>query len=688
MNLQAAFLPQRITFEDMRCCFILILTVLFAQIGMAQPCTTLGQNPSTAFPVCTERTFHQASVPLCSNGNAVVPGCSSGADNYEFKNPFWYIIECYQSGTLGFVITPSNLGDDYDWQLYDITGRNPEEVLTNPSLTVTGNWSGSYGTTGASASGVDFIQCGSVPSDNKPRFARMPNIISGHTYLLMISHFTDTQSGYDLNFTGGTAVITDPVQPRVTYGAAFCDGKEITVRFNKGMRCNTLAINGSDFRTSVPGINAVSASSVRCNTGFNFTEVKVMLNQALPVGTHYIYIQNGTDGNAILDNCDRTVPAGDSIMIEILPLTPTLMDSITPVNCEPTRLELVFDKPIKCNTIAANGTDFTVTGPSAVSVTGATGECDNNGNTFKIFLNLAAPIQTAGLYTVTLKQGSDGTTIIDECGQVTPPSTKTFVAYDTVNAKFNASIAYACDANTITLTHPGGNGINSWLWNFGREGNSTQQNNTIVVEDLSPINISLTVSNGVCSDTASQTLVFDNFQKAAFTAPDVACPGEAVNFVDHSVGNIVAWQWAFGNGNSSADSAPSPQFFSPPVTAEYMATPTLITTNNYGCKDTIAQNIKVVFSCFVSVPSAFTPNGDGLNDYLYPLVAYRVSGMQFSVYNRFGQRVYYTETPFQKWDGRFKGEESPTGTYVWQLRYTDMQTGQKVYQKGTVILIR
>ena len=163
---------------------------------------------------------------------------------------------------------------------------------------------------------------------------------------------------------------------------------------------------------------------------------------------------------------------------------------------------------------------------------------------------------------------------------------------------------------------------------------------------------------------------------------------QAVNFVDHSVGNIVAWQWAFGNGNSSADSAPSPQFFSPPVTAEYMATPTLITTNNYGCKDTIAQNIKVVFSCFVSVPSAFTPNGDGLNDYLYPLVAYRVSGMQFSVYNRFGQRVYYTETPFQKWDGRFKGEESPTGTYVWQLRYTDMQTGQKVYQKGTVILIR
>ena len=67
----------------------------------------------------------------------------------KILNPFWYSFTCYTSGTLGFLITPKNLGDDYDWQLFDITGHNPSEVYTNPALIVTGNWSGTSGVTGA-----------------------------------------------------------------------------------------------------------------------------------------------------------------------------------------------------------------------------------------------------------------------------------------------------------------------------------------------------------------------------------------------------------------------------------------------------------------------------------------------------------------------------------------------------------
>src|SRR5437016_4766902 len=87
---------------------ILILAVLFIVPGklLSQPCTTLGQTPSTAFPVCGTTTFHQSTVPLCATNDIIVPGCTSDGANYQNKNPFFYKFTCFVSGTLGFIITP------------------------------------------------------------------------------------------------------------------------------------------------------------------------------------------------------------------------------------------------------------------------------------------------------------------------------------------------------------------------------------------------------------------------------------------------------------------------------------------------------------------------------------------------------------------------------------------------------
>src|SRR5438105_3856485 len=121
----------------------IMLAVLFflSKGGMTQVCTALGQNPSTAFPVCGTSDFHRASVPICATTDLYVPGCS-GASNvlYQNKNPFWYKFHCYQGGSLGFVITPIDLNEDYDWQLWDITGHNPDDVFTDPSLVISANW--------------------------------------------------------------------------------------------------------------------------------------------------------------------------------------------------------------------------------------------------------------------------------------------------------------------------------------------------------------------------------------------------------------------------------------------------------------------------------------------------------------------------------------------------------------------
>jgi gliding motility-associated-like protein len=96
----------------------------------------------------------------------------------------------------------------------------------------------------------------------------------------------------------------------------------------------------------------------------------------------------------------------------------------------------------------------------------------------------------------------------------------------------------------------------------------------------------------------------------------------------------------------------------------------------------------VLDNCFIAVPTGFTPNGDGLNDYLYPNNALKAINLDFKVYNRWGQLVFGSHDWQQKWDGKIGGIPQAPGVYVWYLRYTHRDTGKKIFQKGTTTLIR
>lgn len=664
--------------------FLVAFLVMASLASNGQACTTLGQNPSTAFPVCGTTTFQQNIVPICTNGNLTTPGCSGLAA----KNPFWYKFTCFAAGTLDFTIVPINPNDDYDWQLYDITGRDPNEVLTNSSLIVTGNWSGTFGNTGASASGVNFIQCGSVPSDNAPKFAKSPNLILGHTYILMVSHFDDTQTGYGINFTGGTAVITDPNLPAFTTADAACDGTKITVKINKDMKCNSLASNGSDFAVSVPGVSVIAASTTSCTSSFAFNEITLTTSAPLPPGTYDVIMQTGTDGNTILDNCDRPIAVGSRVRFTVFPQIPTSFDSIIKVKCAPQTLELVFRKNMMCSSVAPDGSDFIVTGPSSVTVLSAAGVSCTNGLSKKINVVLSAAIQLGGIYTITLRTGTDGNTLLDECAQLTPPASLTFAVADTVNADFTFNVNYGCASNLVTYNHNGANNVNLWQWTFLNNGISNLQTPNVTYSSFIPTTSMLIVSNGVCSDTSSQNIVFDNFLKAAFDVTPVICPQTPAAFTNNSEGRIVNWRWTFGNGNTSILEDPQPQAYTPQISTDYIAFPRLIIENDYGCFDTISKPVKVAFSCFITVPSAFTPNGDGRNDFLYPLQAFKAINLVFRVYDRWGNLVFQGKDFTQKWNGKYKGNPAAAGTYVWTLSFTDIDSGRKVEQKGTSILIR
>src|SRR5439155_5749479 len=133
-----------------------LISLCCANILAAQTCTAPGQNPSTAFPVCGTSVFTQNSVPICGGKRIPSPTCTATLRDI---NPFWYKFTCFQSGTLGFKISPHTNSEDYDWSLFDVTNRNPDDLYSDVNMVIGSNWSGEGGETGASTAGTQLNIC-------------------------------------------------------------------------------------------------------------------------------------------------------------------------------------------------------------------------------------------------------------------------------------------------------------------------------------------------------------------------------------------------------------------------------------------------------------------------------------------------------------------------------------------------
>jgi gliding motility-associated-like protein len=112
-------------------------------------------------------------------------------------------------------------------------------------------------------------------------------------------------------------------------------------------------------------------------------------------------------------------------------------------------------------------------------------------------------------------------------------------------------------------------------------------------------------------------------------------------------------------------------------------------SNNFGCfdYDTIRVHVYKLDPSFY-VPTAFSPNGDGSNDFFRPKAIGMKSLDVFRIYNRWGQLLYSsTDIEGRGWDGTFKGKGQDPATYVWYAEGTDY-LNNRVKKKGYVVLIR
>jgi len=243
-----------------------------------------------------------------------------------------------------------------------------------------------------------------------------------------------------------------------------------------------------------------------------------------------------------------------------------------------------------------------------------------------------------------------------------------------------------CKGSAVRLgTTPG----TSYSWAPGDGLSGTTISNPIAKPGVSTLYVVTVTDSTGCSDTAHVQINILNSvaAKAGIAGSDILCrPVDSASFKNLSTGNIVKWSWSFGNGHADFTADPPVQTYSIPDNEDSYVV-SLAVADSTGCTDTAYHLIKVVKNCYIAVPSAFTPNGDGLNDYLYPLNAYKATNLLFRVYNRNGELIFETRDWTRKWDGTLRGMPQASGVYVWMLEYNDA-SGKKVSLKGTSALIR
>jgi gliding motility-associated-like protein len=230
------------------------------------------------------------------------------------------------------------------------------------------------------------------------------------------------------------------------------------------------------------------------------------------------------------------------------------------------------------------------------------------------------------------------------------------------------------DRSTISL----GN-INNWSWDFGNSNVSNLQNPlyTFTTAGIYPVKLTVASMYGCISDL--KIIALDLRYVRADAGPDALAIYNRPYQLQGSGG--VSYLWSPSN------------FLNDPAVSNPLATLIddqifnlkVIATN--GCTGYDDVKLTVVKKFDIYVPSAFTPNGDGKNDFLLPVCIGIKSLDYFIVYNRWGQAVFSTKDMNGKWDGNFLGAQQPVSTFVWVARGITVD-GVTIERKGTSTLIR
>ena len=283
---------------------------------------------------------------------------------------------------------------------------------------------------------------------------------------------------------------------------------------------------------------------------------------------------------------------------------------------------------------------------------------------------------SAGTYTVTVNDGNN-------CSATAAAQVLNVVTYPVIHS-ISTTDSVACGALCVTLS-AFVTGAAYYHWEFGDGESISFSHPYHCYTAPGQYTVQLIASTaGGCTDTLTRThfIRVNPFPHAQFTVSK--SDQLDASFRDLSHGVIQNWFWEFGDSTHAQSTQQDPEFTYPDF-GEYCVQLTVWDTNN--CSDQTLQCMTFNPPLMVYAPNAFTPNDDGLND-VFRIQGFPVRVLKFWIFNRWGEEIYYTNSPEAGWDGRrlADGTISPQDTYIYKTEVIGEQ-GEKREMTGYFQLI-
>jgi hypothetical protein len=213
---------------------------------------------------------------------------------------YWYIVTAQGTGDLCFNIVPTDLTDDFDWAVFDLTQHDCSDIFSDASMEVSCNFSGLPDTTGAN---------GLPGGQNEPCL----NVVTGQVLALYVSNWSQSESGFNIHFDlpNSQVSIVDTVPPSlVSNPPVVCETDTLLLTFNGAVLCSS--VQPSDIEIDGPGgpYTVTALIDADCDQGGAGSTFTVFTNPPLqPVGSYTIALVD-----TVIDVCGNVAIADSMIM--------------------------------------------------------------------------------------------------------------------------------------------------------------------------------------------------------------------------------------------------------------------------------------------------------------------------------------------------------------------------------------
>jgi gliding motility-associated-like protein len=250
-----------------------------------------------------------------------------------------------------------------------------------------------------------------------------------------------------------------------------------------------------------------------------------------------------------------------------------------------------------------------------------------------------------------------------------------------VAVSFTAAPDSICTGQSVQFTPLAEGPVTSLRWEFG-DGNRTSGFNEQLqhaYDDHGHMAATLTASFRACPDTSYTDTIKVYAFPLVYLGPDsgICLQGRPLVLQNKAANDPGYYRYLWNTGDTSAA-----------LTVVQPGDYSLNLANIHGCSTT--ETIMVNKDCYIDIPNAFSPNGDGENDYFFPrqLLGKSLSSFHMQIFNRWGQLVFETKNiQGRGWDGRFNGKDQPEGVFIYIIE-AGIENRQTEKYQGNVTLVR